>query len=257
MKFDKELKKVLKDQTIETPAAYQAIGKICMIPEVKHKRKIGQAILELYPRFETVVIKRSVSGKFRLPNIEVIAGKKSTDTTHRENYCFFRLDVAKVMFSKGNQEEKRRIIRQVKRGEVIVDMFAGIGYFSLPIAKRTQAKRIYSIELNPESFKFLEENIRINKLGDKVIPVKGDCRKVRVPKADRVLMGYLPSAKKFLTAALKLAKKGAVIHYHTTAETEAKAKKDVEKLGKILHIQKVKKYSPHKWHVVVDFQLSY
>ena len=255
MKFKKELKKVLKNQTIETPATYQAVGKICMIPKVKHKRKIGQAILELYPRFETIVIKRSISGEFRVPDIEVIAGKRKTDTTHRENYCLFKLDVAKVMFSKGNQEEKRRIIKQVRKGEIIVDMFAGIGYFSLPIAKVTQAKRIYSIELNPESFKFLEENIRINKLGNKVEPVRGDCRKVKVPKADRVLMGYLPSAKKFLEAALKIAKKGAVIHYHTTAETESEAKKDVEKLGKILHIQKVKKYSPHKWHFVIDFRV--
>jgi tRNA wybutosine-synthesizing protein 2 len=256
MKFKQELQEKLNLPLDELPGSYQQIGTICLIPETKHKKEIGRVILKIYPKFETVAVKHEISGEFRLPKIEIVAGKKETETLLQENQCTFKLDVSKVMFSKGNQEEKRRLVSQVRKDEVIVDMFAGIGYFSIPAAKLTNAKRVYAIELNPESYKFLEENVRINRLGDRVFPILGDCRKVRIKeKADRILMGYLPSAKPYLKTALAFAKKGAIIHYHTTAKSADEAKKDVKGLGEILHIQKVKKYAPSVFLFVVDLKI--
>jgi tRNA wybutosine-synthesizing protein 2 len=159
--------------------------------------------------------------------------------------------------------ERARLPPLVKPGETIIDMFAGIGYFSLPLGRSSPARRIYSIELNPDSFRFLKENIKLNKLEGKVIPVLGDCRKVKLPeKADRVIMGYFPRTDKFLPAAFSFLKPDGIIHYHDTFKREELW----EKSEKILreHSRKrgfypirmekrvVKQYAPWVFHVVVD-----
>ncbi|VVB94624.1 tRNA(Phe) (4-demethylwyosine(37)-C(7)) aminocarboxypropyltransferase [uncultured archaeon] len=245
------------------PSGWQVLGDIVIVTvraELEHRKaEIGEALLSLYPGCRTVLLDRGITGRMRQPVREIIAGE-NTETIHRENGCFFKLDAMRIMFSGGNLAEKKRMSR-LGKGEVVVDMFAGIGYFSIPMAVHSKPRKIFAIEINPEAFGYLEENIRLNRVGDKIEPVAGDCSKV-APRgiADRVLMGYL-DAHPYLEHGIRALLPGGIIHYHE-AVPEAVESRPVErviaasgKLGRnaeIIEVRRIKKYSPGVWHVVVD-----
>ncbi len=251
------------------PAGWQILGNIIIvsIPEILEDKKtrIAEALLSMYPRCRTVVRDFGIEGQFRQPKRELLLGS-GTETIHKEHSCFFKQDVTKVMYSKGNLEERKRMSR-LGEGEVIVDMFAGIGYFSIPMAVHSRPKKITGIEINPESFAYLEENIRLNKVEDIFVPVCGDCSKV-TPEgtADRVLMGYVGTTHHYLGQAIKALKKnGGILHYHETVpeslartRPQERIKKAACALGRkveILEIRRIKKYSPGVLHVVVDARI--
>jgi len=256
------------------PSSYQKIGNIVIINIKKelweYDKKIGQVILKNIPNTKTVCRRTDfITGEFRQPNVKIIAGKKMTETVHKEHDISYKLDVAKVMFSKGNLTERKRLIDQVKDEEVIVDMFAGIGYFSVGLGKFSKAKKVYSIELNPESYHYLWENIKLNKVEDKVTPMLGDCKKEceSLGKiADRVIMGLIPTPKDYLDVVMKVIKKNGIIHYHSTLlEDESHEKllfeiNDVAaKYGMEVNLiswKKVKSYAPRVDHVVLDVKLT-
>ncbi len=244
------------------PASYQTLGNILLLklanPQaMKNKKKIGSAILKIFPYIKTVCLQKGVSGEFRQPSIEVIAGDKSTLTEHKELACRFKLDVAKIMWSKGNHFERERLLKLVKPNETIVDMFAGIGYWSVILAKHKNVSRIIAVEKNPESFNFLIDNICLNKLYN-VTAIQNDCRNFKYDsKADRIIMGYFPDTIKFLPAALKISKKGTIIHFHELASNLEKLKSDIKRFKniKVENIREVKEYSPSKRHYVFDLKV--
>jgi len=243
------------------PNSYQILGNVFLFKllnktALRNKKIIGKAILSIFPYLHTVCLQKGVSGELRKPKIEVIAGIKQTETVHQELGCTFMLDVSKVMWSKGNHAERKRMISVVKPGETIVDMFAGIGYWTIPIAKHTKAARIYALEKNKTAFDYLEQNIRANYLTN-VTAILGDCRKVKnLPKADRIIMGYFPNTLKFLPAALKISKKGTVIHLHELTSDVKKLTKEIWKHKvKIVGVREVKEYSPSKRHCVFDLSV--
>ncbi|MHA1410291.1 MAG: class I SAM-dependent methyltransferase, partial [Candidatus Odinarchaeia archaeon] len=169
-----QIKEELKEQIPSTlinklPRGYQRIGDIIILTIknelMKYKTLIAEKTMKLVPYCRTVCLKKGgIKGEFRKPNIEVIAGDSNTEVMHKENECIFKFDVRKIMFSKGNISERKRIASFVKENETIIDMFAGIGYFSINIAKHAKPKKIIAIELNPVSYRYLLENIKINKL---------------------------------------------------------------------------------------------
>lgn len=251
------------------PASWHIIGNIIIVnikKQLDHKELlIAKALLELYPKCTSVVKDMGIKGELRLPQRKLIIGN-ITETIHKENGCYFKLDVTKVMFSKGNQHEKKRLIQEID-GEVIVDMFAGIGYFSIPLAVHSSAKKIMAIELNPISHKYLLENIYLNHVENIIEPILGNC-KFFAPTciADRVIMGYVGNTHEFLLAGIQALKKsGGIIHYHETTPEYLinrrpidRIKKAVTELGKkvdILSIRRIKKYSPGVWHIVVDAKI--
>lgn len=246
---------------------FQTIGSIAILkPGISKKEGQEQArkILRTLPRIKSVYrYSGPVSGELRLPKVSYVAGKKNTVAIHKENGCLYKLDIRKIMFSKGNVSERARLPSLVNPGETITDMFAGIGYFSLPLGKSSPARRIYSIELNPDSFRFLKQNIRLNKLEGKIIPILGDCRKVKIPeKADRIIMGYLPKTYEFLPVAFGLLNPSGVIHYHDSfrkeelwESTERILREYSRKSGfSPIRMEKrvVKQYAPGIFHVVID-----
>jgi len=266
-----------KEQSL-LPSSYQKIGDIVIVnlkeDVEKYDKKIGKIILENIPNTQTVCRRTDyITGKFREPNIKVIAGDKNTETIHKEHGIEYKLDVAKVMFSKGNLNERKRLIDQVSEGETIVDMFAGIGYFSLGLAKFSEAKKIYAIEFNPDSYHYLWENIKLNQVRDKIIPMFGDCREEceslskseRI--ADRILMGLLPSPKEYLDSAMKIIKPRGIIHYHSTLGKEEGYEKlmmeinDVSlKYGlqaELINSKEVKSYAPNVNHIVLDVKITH
>ena len=229
------------------------------------KIKIAEALLSMYPRCKSVVRDLGIEGQFRQPKRELLLGN-STETVHKEHVCFFKQDVTKVMYSKGNLEERKRMSR-LGKDEIVVDMFAGIGYFSIPVAVHSRPRKIICIEINPESFTYLKENIRLNHVEDIISPVLGDCSKL-TPEglADRVIMGYVGTTHHYLEpAVLALKKTGGILHYHETvpeklARTRPQDRiiKAAESLGKkveIFEIRRIKKYSPGVLHIVVDARI--
>lgn len=245
------------------PRRYKLIGDLILIkiPEEvgEYKGLIGKTLLEIHPRCRAVWRDRGKEGMLRRPNVELIAGSGS-ETVHRENGCYFKLDVSKVMFSSGNLAERMRMSRIVKKGEVIVDMFAGIGYFSIPIAVHSKPRRIFSIEINPDSYTYLLENIKLNQ-ADRIEPIFGNSM-YATPEgiADRVIMGHI-FCHEFLPIAIKALKNRGIVHYHESTPEAVldrpidRVRRAAEKEGKnieILEFRKVKHYSPGVLHVVVD-----
>lgn len=266
VKLNKEL---TEKHLFALPRSYHIIGNVLVLklkPELERKRKaVGKAILELLPYIKSVCLIRSIAGKKRKPRIEVIAGS-GTEAIHREFGCRFATDVKELMWSKGNKAERERMFRAVKKGEVVVDMFAGIGYWSILIARHSCCKKIYAIDINPKAISYLEKNAFLNKVASKIEILKGDCRDFALPLegiADRVIMGYIKNTIDFLPSGLKIAKKNGLIHYHDTV-----AEEDIGRLGrrlekaavgngfkiKILNIRKIKSYAPKVYHVVADIQ---
>jgi len=237
--------------------SYQAIGTICLIKQ--KDKKIAQELLADYSRFKSVYYAGNISGQLRTPNVQWLAGEKNTLAKVKENNCEILVDISKVMFSRGNQEEKRRIVSQIKGKEDILDMFAGIGYFTIPIAKLTDA-HVWAIELNPDAIELLKHNIKLNKIQDKVKIICGDSKIEALSlnkKFDRIHMGYFPGTYSFLPTALKVTKKGAIIHFHELAEDSQEIIDKIKKIEPAIVIQKttkVKKYGRKTWHWAIDLQ---
>ena len=204
-----------------------------------------------------------IQGTKREPVYNIIYGSE-TETINKENGCLFKLDLAKVMWSKGNNNERLRIAKLVEDDEVVLDMFAGIGYFSIPIGVHSNAKKIYSIEINPNSYFYLNENIKLNKL-DNVTPILGDC-KIHAPKykADRIVMGYVKTTHHYLDVAINCLNEGGILHYHETVPEKLMKTRPVDRIisqadnrdVEILKINKIKKYAPGVEHVVVDARIN-
>ena len=227
----------------------------------EYRNKIAHEVLKNY-RLNSIWLDRGRYGMERKPEIIPLIGKKSLVEV-KENGCIFRFDLTKVMFSQGNQFEKMRIARLVERNEIVIDMFAGIGYFTVPLMKHSEAKKCYAIELNPVSYGFLLENIKLNGLKN-VIPVLGDSMNL-IPEnfADRVIMGHI-KCEEFLETAINALNEEGWIHYHEATPEKVigrpleRVKKQAEAMNtKILEIsmRKVKSYSPKVYHVVVDARI--
>ena len=212
---------------------------------------------------KTIMKVDHIYGTKREPVIKLLYGN-DTETINKENGCLFKLDLKKVMWSKGNNNERIRIAKLVEDNETVIDMFAGIGYFSIPIGVHSNAKQIYSIEINPNSFHYLKENIKLNKIRN-ITPLLGDCINITPDyKADRIIMGYVKTTHHYLKVAIDSLNKGGVIHYHETVPEKLMDIRPINRIKELagdrqvefLKLNKVKKYSPGVFHVVCDVRIN-
>ena len=261
--------KIPKECVHLIPRGWFILGAVIVVkihPELtSYEHHIGQALLDYYPRCCTVLADDGISGPFREPVRRIIAGNQ-TQTVHKENKVIFNLDASLVMFSPGNLRERIRMSRFGK-GEYVVDMFAGIGYFTLPMAVHSRPRKIMAIELNPNAYHYLCQNIRQNHVEEIVEPVLGDCAKV-TPEgfADRVVMGMVQVTDQYLQKGISALRPGGILHYHQTIASRmypAAAIRDVTQaaaaLGcraEILNYALVKKYSPGVVHAVIDARID-
>jgi tRNA (guanine37-N1)-methyltransferase len=192
------------------------------------KRKVAHALLKEMKRVKVVLEQEGgIEGEYRLRKLRHLAGEKRTLTVHRENGCPFRVDVARCYFSPRLSTERLRVARMVKSKERVLNMFAGVGPFSIPIAKLAGA-RVTSCEVNEYAAELHEENDRINKVEGLVTVICGDAAdlpSLAKGKFDRVLMPLPSEADRFLPTALAMSKRGAVVHYyrHMLGENEGEA----------------------------------
>jgi tRNA wybutosine-synthesizing protein 2 len=255
----------LKDRL---PGKWELLGDVLLVHLPSELVPYKSGIAETYARIlhaRTVCLETGgISGVHRTPQVEVIFGE-GTETVHKENGILYKLDVAKVMFSSGNMDEKRRMASLDCRGETIADLFAGIGYFSLPLAVHAKAKRVVACEINPVAFGYLVENVARNHVGEVVQPFLGDNRTLPSGHwADRVLMGYVGTTEQFLPQAFELVKDGGVVHYHEICPIDEFPEKPLRQIaeaaGKIkievLRLGEVKSYAPAISHYVIDFRVS-
>jgi len=193
----------------------------------------------------------------RTPRAQMVWGKGG-EVYHREAGISYILDPEKVMFAMGNREEKARIARMVRaasRHERIADMFAGIGYFSLPLAQA--GADVHAMEINPVAYDYLVRSIGINNLRGRITPSLGDCRSLLDGTYDRIVMGHF-DAITMLPAALRHAASGSIIHVHSIGSVEEKVREYAACAGfsATIRVHTVKKYRPHAWHMVQDVFLA-
>jgi tRNA wybutosine-synthesizing protein 2 len=232
------------------------------------KEIIGKLLLDLDHRpVRTAAMQTgTISGDFRIPQYEVVYGIPQTETIHKEAGCIFKLDPLKIMFSPGNTEERQRLPLFVQENDVVVDFFACVGQWSIPIGK--VCRKVHAIELNESAYSYLCENIRLNKLEKRIIPLQGDCREIAPEKvADHVILGYLFETHKYLQKAIKALKsEGGWIHYHETLPHHEFPRLSIKKiktaskaLGYEIKDQKtrlVKTYAPNIVHGRVSTYLK-
>ncbi len=255
------------------PRAFDVVGDVAVIeiPEGLEKRKkdIARALVKVNANVKTVCNKKGErSGDYRLNDIEVILGSK-TETEHREQGCRFRVDVRKAYFSVRESTERQRIGKMIRPGEDVLVMFSGVCPSPIIYAKmQPRIGRAYGVELNPAAHKYAEENVRINRVQTKVVPLCGDVREVcpRLGmKFDRITMPLPRGAHEFLDVALGAAKKGGIIHfyhydrdeslYDKSLEYVKNAAKKAKKKVKILDKRRVLPYGPRTWKICVEFRV--
>ncbi|MFC2175199.1 class I SAM-dependent methyltransferase family protein [archaeon] len=250
--------------------SFDTVGDIAII-EIRHgldEKLIGEAVLESNPAINTVCKKAGAhTGEFRVMPVKVIAGEKKTSALYQEHGVRMKVDVDKVYFSPRLSSERLRIAKQVKEGEEIAGFFAGVGPFPLVIAKKKKCT-IYAVELNPNAFDLMKENISNNKLKGKIDPILGDVRKVAkyMPKCDRVLMPSPKTGESFLEPCISTAKPGGVVHYYEFAPDEdlysgaikriQEAAKALGRKAKILRKRTVRPHAVRVSQIAIDFEVD-
>jgi len=252
----------------QAPGAYELIGDIAIIDQHEENVMDIANVLLQHKNIKTVFQATSaVSGEYRTRELLFIAGEKKAETIYRENGCRYLLDVTSVYFTPRLSTERMRIAGQVINGENVIDMFAGIGPFSILIAKRFPGAHVIAIDKNPVAIKYLRENTRLNKINN--IEIKeGDSREqvAGVSDADHVIMNLPHSAMEFIDAALGIIKRGGIIHFYAISHEDdlfegifKKIEEHARRAGFqvfVLDQKIVRPYAPYQYNVCIDFRVE-
>jgi len=271
----KALENVLSEkESNELISAFDQIGEIIIvrIPDLllSKKKIIGKALLDDVKIVRSVFYQASaVSGDFRTRDLEILAGEDNTETEYKEFGCRFTVDVENAFFSPRLSTERERIANLIQNGEVMTNMFAGIGMFSIMAAKKKKCT-VYSLDINPVASKLCETNIGLNKLAGNIISINGDASEIikeqLINKSDRTLMLLPERSDEFLQSAIDTTKDGGIIHYysHIHADKKIEAGKLSEEhylkvtpvKSEILHSKIVRPVGPRYYQTVVDVKIS-
>ena len=270
----KALESILTPQeSDELISAFVQTGEIIIvrIPDslLPKKKLIGETLLKEVKIVKSVFYQASpVEGDFRTRNLEILAGEDKTETEYKEFGCRFVVDVANAFFSPRLSTERERIANLIQDGETMVNMFAGVGMFSIMAAKKKKCT-VYSLDINPIASKLCERNVELNKLAGKVISINGETSKIiddqLEDKADRTLMLLPERSDEFLDSAIKTTKDGGIIHYYSHIHADKKS--DAGKLSEnhylevtpvkseILTSKIVRPVGPRYYQTVVDVKI--
>jgi tRNA (guanine37-N1)-methyltransferase len=258
--------KIEEKKIDEIKKSFDIIGDIVIleIPEDLEDEKylISEAALKFTRRKAVYRKSSAIKGIIRTRELEHLAGVDVPQTVHKEFGCKFMLDVKNVYFSPRLATERKRIVDQVKDGETIIDMFAGVGPFSVAIAMKHDVD-IYSIDINPSAYYYTKKNIELNKVQGKIKPILGDVSEVLDDlnvEADRIIMNLPGTAWQFLHNAINSLKSGGILHYY---EFASEYQKPIERIiettyprkVEILNQRKVKSKSPGVWHMGIDARI--
>jgi tRNA (guanine37-N1)-methyltransferase len=271
----KALENVLTlEENSELISAFDQIGEIIIvrIPDslLSKKKIIGETLLKEVKIAKSVFYQASdVEGDFRTRKLEILAGEDNTKTEYKEFGCKFTVDVENAFFSPRLSTERERIANLIQDGEIITNMFAGVGMFSIMAAKKKKCT-VFSLDINPMASKLCEKNIELNKLAGNIISINGDASEIikeqLMDKSDRTLMVLPERSDEFLESAINTTKNGGIIHYYSHIHADKKS--DAGKLSEehflqispiqseILTSKIVRPVGPRYYQTVVDVKIS-
>ena len=268
--FSELLEDELSSEEIENlRTSFDTIGDIVIleIPENLQDKKqiIGDAALKFTKRKAIYMKKSAIKGTIRIRDLEFLSGVDDSVTIHKEHGARLKLDVKEVYFSPRLATERKRVMENVEDGEKILDMFCGIGPFPIVIARNKNVD-IIAVDINEEAIKYLNENIKLNKLKGNIKTQCGDIRKVSKSfnmKFDRIIMNLPGLAYTFLDIAVELIEDGGIINYYEFSDSYEQGIKrlkdacnNVGKKVEIINTRKVKSTSPGEWHVAIDGKIK-
>lgn len=252
------------------PRSYDVVGSIAILKlpnELEdYAQQIGEAIIKTQKNIRTVALDRGVKGQERIRDLRIIAGIPSTITHHKEYGIKLYVDIMKAYFSPRLSNEHYRISQLVQPGELVLDMFAGVGPFSIMISKHSQADQIFSIDINKHAIEYLIKNIDLNKARN-IFPLEGDAKELikKIPEVDRIIMNLPKTGSEYLPVAFSTLKPSGFIHYHEllslsdlpeSKETlRDRAKNHGYKLLD-LKLHNLGSYSPSMYHYCFDMTLK-
>lgn len=278
-RFREKLAKVISPERLsEVCSSFEVIGDIAIIKAPNNTPDAGAVadqIMAIYKCVKTVLSQTSpVRGSHRVRELTLVAGENKTITKYKEAGCVFSVDLEKCYFSPRLKYERIRIANQVSPFETVVNMFAGVGCFSIIIAKTVPDAKIYSIDINPTAYQFMTENIRVNRVCGRVYPMIGDSQEIVQTNlqgtADRVLLPLPEKAHEYLPAALSALKNtGGWIHYydfqHATSIEDPRKKTEEKVAEKLNNIgikymftcsRIIRSIGPNWYQTVLDIQVA-
>lgn len=271
------LRNILNEKEISSlSSSFDVIGDIAIVkipPELVSRQKlIGAQVLQKMRNIRTVLRQDSaVGGEFRTRDLSYIAGEEKYETIYKESGLLFKVNVRNAYFSPRLSTERLRIQSLVSDGERIFNMFAGIGTFSLVIAK-SRSCVVESVDKNPEAIKLASDSLRLNKkLKGVVHPVLADAKEfasAHVGEFDRILMPLPERASEFLQTAVESTRTGSksTIHYYCHVSEDKFYQKDwisqhLDQLGvgrkwEVMNWKRVREVGPRLIQAVADIQLN-
>jgi len=233
---------------------------------IKNPRKVAKEIMKRHKSVKSVLQKLSErKDTFRLYPCKLIMGDKNTEVVHKEYGYLLKLDPQKAYFSPRESTERQRIALMVKPRETVFVMFSGICPYPVAIAKKqTLVKKIYAVEINPQAHNYALENVKLNHLDKKIVPMLKDVRDAKeIGKVDRIIMPLVEKAIEYLDVAFSHSKKGTIIHLYGLSngqfkDLEEKVKEIAKKYNikyKIVGKQDVLPYAPRIRKVRLDIKV--
>lgn len=247
--------------------SFELIGDIAVINDLDGRSEdaVVEGITENHPHIETILLKDDqLSGEFRVGSYRKLYGEK-TETIHKEFGVRIKVDPTKAYYSERFSTERKRVCDQIKSGENVLVMFAGVGPFALIAARHSEAEKIVAVEKNPDACSYLKQNIEMNKFEDKIDAQCSDVEEV-LPnlddKFDRIVMPLPGKADEFLKLAGEVGAENATIHYYRFMEEngEEELRSEIENIldreFSIESIVKCGEKSPSTSRVCVDIVLG-
>ena len=271
------LKDILTNEELENVySAFDIIGDITIIkiPEKLEGKKdiIANILINKIKTVNTVFQQiSSVQGEYRTRKLKFIKGINKTHADYREHGCIFKVDVLNTYFSPRLSTERLRISQMIDRNEKIINMFAGVGTYSIILAKKNPDCIVYSIDSNPAAHDLCIINAKLNKVEDRVIPILGDARSIvnnhLVGKATRVIMPLPEQAFHYIDSAITaLENNHGIIHFfaHIKANNKVHALEEgtiycynnfKNYQYKIISRRVVREVGPRIYQTVFDLQI--
>ena len=268
--FAEILEDELTPEEIENlKTSFDTIGDIVILEipdELQDKKQlIGDAAYKFTKRKAIYMKKSAIKGTIRVRDLEFLSGVDDSLTIHKEHGVRLKLDVREVYFSPRLATERKRVMESVKDGEKILDMFCGIGPFPIVIARNKDVD-ITAVDINEAAIKYLDENIKLNKLKGNIESYCGDVREVSKgfkSKFNRIIMNLPGLAYSFLDVAIDLIEDDGIINYYEFSDSYEQGIKRLNEAAssagkkvEILNTRKVKSISPDEWHVAIDAKIK-
>jgi tRNA wybutosine-synthesizing protein 3 len=268
----------IDDLLDDIPKRWEKFDDIALIPNSSFRKEQWGSIIndEFWTKvcqslnIERLARSGEIIGEKRESTVEMLVGNNDW-VIRKENGIKYGYNITQCMFSSGNINERRRMGEIVTENEIVVDLFCGIGYYTLPILVKNNLVHVYSCEWNTNAINALRFNLENNNVYRKCTILEGDNRETTDElwnKADRVLLGLLPTAEDSYNVALKCMKeKGGVLHIHGLAPSNNHQEFLSETTEKLLginlnykitnsKINKIKSYAPHWDHLVLDIKIE-